>query len=190
VGREPKLNLRSVPLAANANADADADAWSAYNMQRACVRARACRAFTCGERCVPCDLFAFAFAWLQDIGALEAVRAEIEGAVLEPIRRPERFEALGLAAPAGVLLYAVPCNATPMPCNAMPCRAVPCLARAFISFKLSRFRCMPCHAMPCHAMQCHAMPSKRALVGVQHAARDLSTAPAVRCTDRLPVPTI
>ena len=91
---------------------------------RAC--ARACRAFTCGDRCVPCDLFAFAFAWLQDIGALEAVRAEIEGAVLEPIRRPERFEALGLAAPAGVLLYAVPCNATPMPCNAMPCRAVPC----------------------------------------------------------------
>jgi hypothetical protein len=132
VGREPKLNLRSVPLAANANADADADAWSAYNMQRACVRARACRAFTCGERCVPCDLFAFAFAWLQDIGALEAVRAEIEGAVLEPIRRPERFEALGLAAPAGVLLYAVPCNATPMPCNAMPCRAVPCEAVHFL----------------------------------------------------------
>ena len=40
--------------------------------------------------------------------------------MLEPIRRPERFEALGLAAPAGVLLYAT------MQCRAMPCRAVPC----------------------------------------------------------------
>eukprot|EP00871_Galdieria_phlegrea_P000377 jgi/Galph1/133/GphlegSOOS_G4844.1 len=44
----------------------------------------------------------------NDIGALEELRDELEMAVLEPIHHPERFEALGLTRPAGVLLYGPP----------------------------------------------------------------------------------
>eukprot|EP00173_Palmaria_palmata_P002599 Plantae.Rhodophyta-Palmaria_palmata.ctg2716.p1 GENE.Plantae.Rhodophyta-Palmaria_palmata.ctg2716~~Plantae.Rhodophyta-Palmaria_palmata.ctg2716.p1 ORF type:complete len:535 (+),score=116.63 Plantae.Rhodophyta-Palmaria_palmata.ctg2716:60-1607(+) len=43
-----------------------------------------------------------------DVGALEEVREDLTMAVVEPIRVPERFAALGLASPAGVLLYGPP----------------------------------------------------------------------------------
>lgn len=43
-----------------------------------------------------------------DIGALAAVRDELVVSILHPIRHPERFEALGLEMPAGVLLYGPP----------------------------------------------------------------------------------
>mmetsp|Transcript_8538 Transcript_8538/g.16477 ORF Transcript_8538/g.16477 Transcript_8538/m.16477 type:complete len:741 (-) Transcript_8538:177-2399(-) len=44
----------------------------------------------------------------QDIGALSAVREELSLSVLEPINFPERFQALGLPLPAGILLYGPP----------------------------------------------------------------------------------
>jgi ribosome biogenesis ATPase len=44
----------------------------------------------------------------DDVGALEQVRQDLTMAVVEPIRVPERFAALGLASPAGVLLYGPP----------------------------------------------------------------------------------
>jgi ribosome biogenesis ATPase len=44
----------------------------------------------------------------QDIGALTSVREELEMSVLEPITDPERFEAVGLSIPAGVLLFGPP----------------------------------------------------------------------------------
>ena len=46
-------------------------------------------------------------AW-SDIGALANIREELTLSVLEPISHPERFEALGLPLPAGVLLYGPP----------------------------------------------------------------------------------
>ncbi|GFR52366.1 hypothetical protein Agub_g14925, partial [Astrephomene gubernaculifera] len=44
----------------------------------------------------------------DDVGALAEVREELSFAVSEPIRNPERFEALGLPAATGVLLYGPP----------------------------------------------------------------------------------
>ncbi|KAG7379221.1 hypothetical protein PHYPSEUDO_008873 [Phytophthora pseudosyringae] len=44
----------------------------------------------------------------DDIGALNEVRDELSLAVLQPIAYPERFAALGLSMPAGVLLYGPP----------------------------------------------------------------------------------
>ena len=44
----------------------------------------------------------------NDIGALSEVRDELEFSIMQPIRNPERFEALGLQVPAGVLLYGPP----------------------------------------------------------------------------------
>jgi ribosome biogenesis ATPase len=44
----------------------------------------------------------------KDIGALSSIREELTLSVLEPISHPERFEALGLPLPAGVLLYGPP----------------------------------------------------------------------------------
>jgi ribosome biogenesis ATPase len=44
----------------------------------------------------------------EDIGALNEVRDELSLAVLQPIAHPERFAALGLSMPAGVLLYGPP----------------------------------------------------------------------------------
>ena len=44
----------------------------------------------------------------KDIGALQNVRAELKMSILEPIRDPERFEAVGLSIPAGVLLFGPP----------------------------------------------------------------------------------
>nr|CCA19969.1 ribosome biogenesis ATPase RIX7 putative [Albugo laibachii Nc14] len=43
-----------------------------------------------------------------DVGALAAVRDELVVSILHPIRHPERFQALGLEMPAGVLLYGPP----------------------------------------------------------------------------------
>ncbi|KAL7987397.1 hypothetical protein Chor_006316 [Crotalus horridus] len=43
-----------------------------------------------------------------DIGALEEVREELTMAILAPVRNPEQFRALGLLAPAGVLLAGPP----------------------------------------------------------------------------------
>jgi ribosome biogenesis ATPase len=44
----------------------------------------------------------------DDVGALGGVREELEMAIVEPIRHPERYAALGLRAPAGVLLFGPP----------------------------------------------------------------------------------
>lgn len=44
----------------------------------------------------------------DDIGALSSIREELTLSVLEPISHPEKFEALGLPLPAGVLLYGPP----------------------------------------------------------------------------------
>eukprot|EP00804_Cyclotella_cryptica_P009958 CCRYP_015401-RB/>CCRYP_015401-RB protein AED:0.06 eAED:0.06 QI:124/0.75/0.6/1/0.75/0.6/5/200/1001 len=44
----------------------------------------------------------------SDIGALADIREELTLSVLEPIAHPEKFEALGLPLPAGVLLYGPP----------------------------------------------------------------------------------
>jgi ribosome biogenesis ATPase len=44
----------------------------------------------------------------DDIGALQSVRDELTLSILEPIRNPETFHALGLSLPAGVMLYGPP----------------------------------------------------------------------------------
>jgi len=44
----------------------------------------------------------------DDIGALSEVRDELELSILRPIADPERFAELGLAMPAGVLLFGPP----------------------------------------------------------------------------------
>nr|XP_060610175.1 nuclear valosin-containing protein-like [Anolis sagrei ordinatus] len=43
-----------------------------------------------------------------DIGALEDIREELTMAILAPVRNPEQFQALGLTAPAGILLAGPP----------------------------------------------------------------------------------
>uniref|UniRef100_A0A8D0CF48 Nuclear VCP like n=1 Tax=Scleropages formosus TaxID=113540 RepID=A0A8D0CF48_SCLFO len=43
-----------------------------------------------------------------DIGALQDIREELTMAILAPVRSPEQFKALGLTAPAGVLLAGPP----------------------------------------------------------------------------------
>ena len=44
----------------------------------------------------------------SDIGALHATRSELHMAVVQPIHRPELFRAVGIDAPAGVLLWGPP----------------------------------------------------------------------------------
>ena len=44
----------------------------------------------------------------SDIGALHGTRSELHMAVVQPIRRPELFHAVGIDAPAGVLLWGPP----------------------------------------------------------------------------------
>lgn len=44
----------------------------------------------------------------DEIGALDSVRDELTLSVLEPIRNPEKFHALGIPLPAGVMLYGPP----------------------------------------------------------------------------------
>ncbi|KAF2143643.1 uncharacterized protein K452DRAFT_285676 [Aplosporella prunicola CBS 121167] len=43
-----------------------------------------------------------------DIGALEVIREELQTAVVEPILHPERYKAVGITAPTGVLLWGPP----------------------------------------------------------------------------------
>ncbi|KZF25526.1 putative AAA family ATPase/60S ribosome export protein Rix7 [Xylona heveae TC161] len=44
----------------------------------------------------------------EDIGALQAIREELQTAIVEPIRNPEMYEQVGITAPAGVLLWGPP----------------------------------------------------------------------------------
>merc|ERR1712176_427595 len=44
----------------------------------------------------------------ENIGALDTIREELNLSIIQPISHPERFEALGLPLPAGVLLYGPP----------------------------------------------------------------------------------
>ncbi|KAF3310172.1 hypothetical protein TWF173_009975 [Orbilia oligospora] len=44
----------------------------------------------------------------QQIGALEAIRKQMQLAIVKPIAHPEIFEAVGITSPAGVLLYGPP----------------------------------------------------------------------------------
>jgi ribosome biogenesis ATPase len=44
----------------------------------------------------------------SDVGALDKIRKELEMAILEPIRSREKFEAVGLTQPCGVLLFGPP----------------------------------------------------------------------------------
>ncbi|KAK9963923.1 hypothetical protein ABG768_005142 [Culter alburnus] len=44
----------------------------------------------------------------EDVGALQDIREELNMAIMAPIRNPEHFKALGLNAPAGVLLAGPP----------------------------------------------------------------------------------
>jgi ribosome biogenesis ATPase len=44
----------------------------------------------------------------SDIGALHSIRDELQMAIVEPIKRPERYEAVGITAPTGVLLWGPP----------------------------------------------------------------------------------
>jgi ribosome biogenesis ATPase len=44
----------------------------------------------------------------EDVGALAGVRDELGMAILQPLRRPAAFAALGLSVPAGVLLFGPP----------------------------------------------------------------------------------
>jgi ribosome biogenesis ATPase len=43
-----------------------------------------------------------------DIGALHTIRDELHMAIVQPIRRPEIFKAVGIEAPSGVLLWGPP----------------------------------------------------------------------------------
>ena len=44
----------------------------------------------------------------EDIGALQEVREELQAAIVEPIKSPEKYEQVGIAAPTGVLLWGPP----------------------------------------------------------------------------------
>jgi len=44
----------------------------------------------------------------SDVGALRTVREELQVAIVEPIKNPARYTAMGISAPAGVLLWGPP----------------------------------------------------------------------------------
>lgn len=44
----------------------------------------------------------------RDVGALQGVREELEWAIVEPIKDPQRFRNVGISAPTGVLLWGPP----------------------------------------------------------------------------------
>ena len=51
-----------------------------------------------------------------DIGALHSIREELHMAIVQPIRHPELFSAVGIEAPCGVLLWGPPgCVKTLLP---------------------------------------------------------------------------
>jgi ribosome biogenesis ATPase len=43
-----------------------------------------------------------------DVGALQAVREELETAIVEPIKNPQRYKNVGISAPTGVILWGPP----------------------------------------------------------------------------------
>lgn len=44
----------------------------------------------------------------SDVGALHSIREELQMAIVQPIRRPEIFERVGITAPCGVLMWGPP----------------------------------------------------------------------------------
>ena len=44
----------------------------------------------------------------RDVGALESVRDELQMAIVEPIKNPQRYRKVGISAPTGVLLWGPP----------------------------------------------------------------------------------
>jgi ribosome biogenesis ATPase len=44
----------------------------------------------------------------EDVGALSKIRSELQVSIVDPIRKPEKYEKVGLTAPAGVLLFGPP----------------------------------------------------------------------------------
>ncbi|KAF2182474.1 AAA-domain-containing protein [Zopfia rhizophila CBS 207.26] len=44
----------------------------------------------------------------RDVGALESVRDELQTAIVEPIKNPQRYKKVGISAPTGVLLWGPP----------------------------------------------------------------------------------
>lgn len=44
----------------------------------------------------------------RDVGALAGVRGELQMAIVEPIKNPQRYKAVGITAPTGVLLWGPP----------------------------------------------------------------------------------
>lgn len=44
----------------------------------------------------------------RDVGALESVREELQTAIVEPIKNPQRYKKVGISAPTGVLLWGPP----------------------------------------------------------------------------------
>ena len=83
----------------------------------------------------------------SDIGALHSTREELHMAIVQPIKRPELFNAVGIEAPCGVLLWGPPgCGKT------LLAKAVANESRAnFISVKgpelLNKVRYFRHHAM-------------------------------------------
>ena len=73
----------------------------------------------------------------ENIGALQSIREELTLSVLEPITHPEKFKALGLPLPAGVLLYGPPgCGKVSFMMIFLSLDQIECLNSAFLIFIL------------------------------------------------------